>query len=149
MEDLETRNKHTIQKLYDNVLPELAKCIHQKINPILPLFENFVLERLLDTWTKEPGADGADKISIENGNIHQLGLKLRLEGFNKPGAESFDLIKDLIFKLEYNMYTVGPGKNQVWVEKQYMQPWNASDYEEIAEKWSEELIDTMMQKLAM
>lgn len=147
MEEQTVRDKQAILQLYDTVLPALAQYINQNIAPIIPLFENFVLERLLDTWTKGPGADPDAEISIENGNVQQLGLKLRLEGFNKDGVEPFDIAKDLLFKLENNSYTVGPDKNNSWLEKAYMQRWVKIEFEMIAGKWSDELIDAVMKRL--
>ena len=147
MQDYTTRNKEAIQQLYNTILPALAQAIHQNLAPVTELFENFVLERVLDTWTKDPAADSDKAISIENGNVQQMGLKLRLEGFNKPGVEPFDITKDLVFKLEYSSYTVGPDKQNTWLEKQYLQKWESSEYGLIAEKWSEEVIDSITLKL--
>ncbi|WP_299757984.1 hypothetical protein [uncultured Pontibacter sp.] len=147
MEAQNTRDKQSIQHLYNTVLPALAEQIHQNITPVLPLFDTFGLERVVDTWTKDPAADAATEVSIENGNVQQVGLRLRLEGFQKPGVETFDLAKDLIFKLEYNSYTVGPDKNTNWLEKFYLQRWDKSDYEEVAARWSEELIEELTQRL--
>ncbi|WP_242927378.1 hypothetical protein [Pontibacter vulgaris] len=146
MEERNLRDKNAIQQLYNDVLPVLAQHIHKNLAPLLPLFENFVLERLLDTWTKDP-ANPDKEISIENGNIQQLGLRLRLEGFNKVGVEPFDIAKDLLLKLEYSSYTIGTDKNTTWLEKEYMQRWEQAEYEMLAGKWSDELIDEITQRL--
>ena len=147
MQDSTSRNKHTIQLLYNNVLPLLAQHIHQNLTPIIPLFDNFVLERLLDTWTRDPATDPAEEISVENGNVHQMGLKLRLEGFRRPGVEAYDMNKNLLFILERNSYTVGPDKHNSWLERDYGQRWEQEEYEHIAQKWSEELIDDITKRL--
>ena len=88
------RSKDTILKLYNNLLPALARHIHQEISPITALFHDFNLERVVDTWTKDPEVYYQEAISIENGNIEYLGLQLQLEGFLKPGVPSFDLYKE-------------------------------------------------------
>ncbi|SFH21322.1 hypothetical protein [Pontibacter chinhatensis] len=142
-----TRDKQAIQHLYNTILPALAEQIHQSILPILPLFDSFGLERVIDTWTKDPASDADEVISVEKGNVQQLGLKLRLEGFQKPGVETFDLTKDVLFKLEYSSYTVGPDKNTSWLEKPYLQRWDTQEYKDIASRWSEELIDDLTQRL--
>ncbi|MER2997919.1 hypothetical protein [Pontibacter populi] len=146
MEERHTRDKQAIQQLYNDILPALGQQIHNNIAPVIELFENFTLERLLDTWTKDP-TDIEKEVSIENGNIQNLGLKIRLEGFNKPGVEPFDMTKDLLFKLEHDNYTVGPNKNTTWLEKEYLQRWSASEYETIAGKWSDELVEEITEKL--
>ncbi len=147
MEERNKRDKQAIQQLYDTVLPALAQHIHQNLAPVIPMFENFSLERLLDTWTRDPASGSEEKISIENGNIQQLGLRLRLEGFNKAGAEPFDITKDLLFRLEHYGYSVGPDKNNSWFEKEYLQRWEVSEYDSIATKWSDDLIDDITKKL--
>lgn len=142
-----TRDKQAIQHLYNTILPALAEQIHQSILPILPLFDNFGLERVIDTWTRDPASDADEVISVEKGNVQQLGLKLRLEGFQKPGVETFDLTKDVLFKLDYSSYNVGPDKNTSWLEKPYLQRWDKEEYKEVASRWSEELIDDLTQRL--
>ena len=147
MEIEQTRNKQTIQQLYNIVLPALAQYIHRNITPVVPLFDNFVLEQVIDTRTKDPAADAAAEVSVENGNVQQMGLKLRLEGFQRGGMETFDMTKDLVFRLEYNRYTVGPDKDNVWLEREYGQRWTPTEHDMIAERWSEELVDELTQKL--
>jgi hypothetical protein len=147
MQERHTRDTQAIQQLYNNTLPELAQQIHQNLAAVIPLFNDFGLERIIDTWTKDPAASSAVEVSIENGNVQQVGLRLRLEGFQRAGAEAFDVTKDLLFKLERNFYTVGPDKNINWLEKDYLQRWDKSEYEQIAGKWSEELIDEITQRL--
>lgn len=147
MQEHTQRNKQTIQHLYDIILPELARHMHQHLTAVTPLFDNFRLERLIDTWTKEPGASEDTEVSIENGNVQQLGLKLQLEGFQRAGIEAFDLTKDLLFKLERSCYTVGPDKQNSWLEKEYGQRWEKTDYESITERWIEELVDAITKKL--
>ncbi|TPE44234.1 hypothetical protein [Pontibacter mangrovi] len=148
MSQYPTRDKQSIQQLYNTILPALAEQIHQSIAPVLPMFDNFTLERVIDTWTRDPSAaDTSEVVSVENGNVQQLGLRLRLEGFQKPGVEAFNLAKDLVFKLEYSSYTVGPDKNNVWLEKPYLERWEKTELEDVAGKWSEELVEELTQRL--
>lgn len=147
MNDQSTRSKQTIQHLYDTILPELAQHISKNIAPVTALFHDFTLERLIDTWTKDPAADETEVISIENGNIQQMGLKLNLEGFQQPGTGAFDITKNLLFKLDRNSYTVGPDKNTTWLEKEYLQRWSINEYEMVASNWAEEVIDAITQRL--
>ncbi|MFD2247160.1 hypothetical protein [Pontibacter ruber] len=147
MQDQPIRDKQSIQQLYNAILPALAQHVHQNLAAVIPLFDNFNLERMVDTWTKDPAADSAVEISIENGNVQQLGLRIRLEGFQKAGAETFDITKDLVFKLDRSSYTVGPGKGDSWPEKEYFSRWDKAEYETLAERWSEELIDDITQRL--
>jgi hypothetical protein len=142
-----SRSKETILKLYNNLLPTLARHIHQEISPITALFNDFNLELVVDTWTKDPDVYYHEAISIENGNIEYLGLQLRLEGFLKPGVPPFDLYKELLLKLEPARYGLGPGKNVIWVEKAYDQTWTEIEIKEVADRWCSELIDDLTQRL--
>ncbi|NDK55280.1 hypothetical protein [Pontibacter fetidus] len=146
MEERHTRDKKAIQQLYNDILPALGQHIHEALEPVLALFENFTLERLLDTWTKDP-TDNEKEVSLDNGNIQNLGLKLRLEGFNQGSVAPFDMTKDLLFKLEHDSYTVGPNKNTTWMEKAYLQRWSVPEFESIAGKWTDELVDEITEKL--
>lgn len=146
MEERHIRDKKAIQQLYNDILPQLAQLVHQNLQPVFPLFENFTLERLLDTRTKDP-ADPEKEVSVEQGNVQQLGLKLKLEGFNKPGTEPFGLTKDLLFKLHYNYYSVGPDKDTDWLEKDYLQRWQTDELQTIAGQFSDAVIDSLTEKL--
>lgn len=142
-----TRSKQTIQQLYDQVLPTLAQQVHQSLEPVLPMFENFGIELIVDTWTRGPRVEPEEEISIAQGNVLHLGIRVRLESFNRPGAEPFDLTKNLLFTLEEDDYTVGPDKQHTWLRKEYLQRWGKEEYASMAVKWSEEIIDDMTQRL--
>ncbi|GAB3811908.1 hypothetical protein [Pontibacter rugosus] len=143
-----TRDKDAILQLTNKILPKLAERIHANLSAVTPLFEDYKLEKVTDTWTKDPHADDDTEISIENGNVQQVGLKLRLEGFNRAGADAFDLNKNLIFKLELYDYSVGSGTGNSWLEKPYLENWSDSEVDEIAVNWVEELIEEITQRVA-
>jgi hypothetical protein len=142
-----TRSKDTILKLYNKLLPDLARRIHQEITPLTELFNDFNLERVVDTWTKDPDVYYHEPISIENGNIEYLGLQLRLEGFLKPGVPPFDLYKELLLKLAPARYGLGTSKNDIWVEKTYEEPWSEGELREVTDRWCAELIEDLTQRL--
>jgi hypothetical protein len=141
------RDKDAIQHLYDKTLPALAARIHQKLLEITPLFHDFRLEKVVDTWSKDPDASDDTPISIENGNVKQMGLRLRLEGFQGAAAPPFDISKDLLFELMQAMYQVSPDRNGDKIEKYYYQPWTEAEIEEVAQRWCNELIDEITERL--
>lgn len=143
MQERPTKDKKALQWLHDTILPELAKHIHQHLADVLVLFHDFRLERLVDTWTREQGAE----VSLDRGNVNRMGLRLRLEGFQRVGADNFDLTKDLLLQLDQNFYTLGPDPENLWLEKNYLDNWHESEYELVAEKWTEQLIDDLTQRL--
>jgi hypothetical protein len=141
------RNKQTILKLYDNLLPALAKHINQELSPVIPLFNDYNLERVVDTWTKDPQVYYPEALSIENGNIEYLGLQLRLEGFLQPGIPPFDLYKEVLLKLDRAQYGLGEGRNSIWVEKTYEETWTEAELKQVAERWCAGLIEDLTQRL--
>ncbi|WP_224996740.1 hypothetical protein [Cesiribacter sp. SM1] len=143
----QTRDKDALLHLYNKTLPALAARIHQNLQEITPLFHNFLLEKAVDTWTKDPDANTDSAISIENGNVQQMALRLRLEGFQRAGVPAFDISKNLVFELGRAMYTVSPDKDGDEIEKQYYQPWTESEIREVAQRWCDDLIDEITQRL--
>ncbi|GGK68497.1 hypothetical protein ACD591_17170 [Rufibacter glacialis] len=141
------RDKEAVLHLYNKILPPLAEKIYQNLTEVTPLFDDFHLEKVVDTWTKDRNTTSEKEISLENGNVQQMGLRLRLNGFQAAGAQTFDLSKDLVFLLEYSTYTVGPDKNTRWLEKPYLESWTSKEMEETASRWCEEIIDEITQKL--
>lgn len=146
-EDQHTRDKDSLQHLYNNILPMLASRIHSNLTEITPLFNDFGLERVVDVWTKSPDADDDTPISIENGNVQLMGLKLRLEGFQSAAVPPFDITKDLLFILGHSTYEVGPNKNTIWVEKLYFEKWTETETADIAQRWCDHLIEEITQRL--
>ncbi|GAB2537442.1 hypothetical protein [Rufibacter soli] len=141
------RDKEGLLHLYNKVLPPLAEKIFQHLQEVVPLFDDFKLEKVIDTWTKDKHASTDKEISLENGNVQQMGLKVQLTGFQKAGAQTFDVNKDLVFFLEYSSYIVGPDKNTAWLERFYLQPWTPQEMEDLAEKWTDEVIEDITKKL--
>ena len=141
------RSKQTINQLLENVLPKLAAQIHHNLTDVLTLFHDFSLEKIIDIWTKAPDADADTEISIENGNVQQIGLRLKLEGFQGADVPPFDIRKDLILKLDYMDYQIRTDKNNPLAEKSYSDKWTEKEISEIAKIWSEELIDDITGKL--
>ncbi|MFD3003342.1 hypothetical protein ACFS7Z_23480 [Pontibacter toksunensis] len=141
------RDKDSILHLYNKILPTLATRIHINLAEITPLFHDFGLEKIVDIWTRNVDASDDTQISIENGNVQQMGLRLRLEGFQRAGAPPFDITKDLLFKLSHTSYEVGSGKNTVWLEKLYYEAWTEDETADIAQRWCEEVVDEITLRL--
>ena len=142
-----TRDKEALLHLYNKILPPLAERMHAQLSGIIPLFHDFQLERVINTWTKDPDAGRAVPISLEQGNIQQMGLRLRLEGFQHAGVPSFDLSKELVFSLYRSWYEVGPDQQTIWLEKSYLQPWTEEEGKGIADSWCAVLIDEITKQL--
>lgn len=147
MEEQHPRNKETLQQLYDNVLPALAARIHEHLAPIIPMFDDFRLERLVDTWTKEPDITPGTEVSIDQGNVQRMGLRLLLQGFHRSGVTPFDISRDLVLELEPYSYAVKADKHSSWLTKSYRHNWTATELEEVAERWCGQLIELITERL--
>lgn len=142
-----TRDREALLHLYHKTLPRLGAAMQENLAEIKPLFHDFHLERVVDTWTRSPEASAGEEISLENGNVRQMLLRVRLEGFHCAGAPPFDVTKELHFQLKRSVYEVGSDKENAWVEKRYGQPWAESEIREVAQRWSGELIDEVAQRM--
>ncbi|MGV3539481.1 MAG: hypothetical protein ACO1OQ_06690 [Rufibacter sp.] len=143
----DTKDKDAILYLHNQVLPKLADRIYQNLQEVIAMFDDFRLEKVVDTWTKDRQNPSDKEISLENGNVAQIGLRLQLMGFHRAGEQAFDLAKDLVLKLEHTYYTVGPDRTTAWLEKRYYQPWTNQELEEMAQRWSEEVVEDLTQQL--
>lgn len=140
MEEQYPRDKEALRHLYDNVLPALATRIHEHLAPVIPMFDDFRLERLVDTWTKDPDAAPGTEVSINKGNVQRMGLRLLLHGFHRSGVTPFDVSRDLVLELEQYSYEVKIDKHSSWLTKPYRRNWTAAELEEVAERWCGQLI---------
>lgn len=127
------RDKEGLQQVYNKVLPPLAEKVYAQLQEIIPMFDDFKLEKILDTWTRDKNTDSSQEISLENGNVPFMGLRVQLLGFQRGGGHTFDLSKDLVFTMDYSSYTVGPDKNTRWAEKAYPSPWTNPELNELAQ----------------
>ena len=144
MEEQHPRNKEALRHLYDNVLPALAGRIHEHLAPVITMFNDFRLERLVDTWSKD--AD-TELISIDKGNVPRMGLRLQLLGFHRAGVAPFDISRDLVLELEQYSYEVKADKHSSWLTKPYRQNWTATELEEVTERWCGQLIELITERL--
>lgn len=141
------RDKRSLLHLYEKVLPALATSIHAKLTAITPLFHDFLLEKVVDSWTQAPDARHEAPISLENGNVHYMGLRLRLEGFQRAGVPPFDVSQEFVFTLWRGGYSLGPDKKNIWEEKEYEHAWTATETEALAQRWCNEVIDSITLRL--
>nr|WP_240336954.1 hypothetical protein [Rufibacter sp. SYSU D00308] len=125
----------------------MAERIYADLTDVTPLFDDFGLEKIVDTWSRDRQMASDQELSLENGNVPLMGLRLRLNGFQAGGRHTFDLSKDLVFNLEYTSYTVGPDKNTQWLEKPYLEPWSTSELDEVAAQWVGLVIEEITQKV--
>lgn len=139
------RSKQTIQQLLEQIIPTLAQHIHTGLEDVVPLFQDYKLETVIDTRTRNPHTD--EDVSLEQGNLRLIGLRLRLESFTRAGANTFDLTKNLIFTLSPDSYTVGPAPETEWLAKDYGQSWSSEEYTATATRWNDELVEELTRKL--
>lgn len=143
----DTKDKDALLHLYQTILPKLAEQSYRNLTEVLPLFDDFRLEKVVDTWTRNQENPSEKEPSLENGNVAQMGLRLQLMGFQRSGIAAFDVVRDLVFKLEHSFYTVGTDGATAWLEKPYYQTWSPTELDEIAQRWCEDVMDAIARQL--
>ncbi|WP_224995932.1 hypothetical protein [Cesiribacter sp. SM1] len=147
MSENQKRDKGATRDLYEKTLPLLANGIHAKLAEITPLFRDFHLEKMMNTWSRSSEDRSDLPISIENGNVLQMGLRLRLEDFQRAGVIPFSIVKDMVFNLEDTVYQVVSDKGEVWQEKGYYQQWSKQEVEDLTRRWCDALIEDITNRL--
>lgn len=148
MEEVQKRkDKESVLWLFDKVLTDLAARITKGLEEIAPLFDAFWLTKRINS-TSKPGYTAEELEAIlQRENVYLLGLSLRLEGFKKAGTKAFSLSKDLDFTLEAYKYEVGTERDKVWIERLYHQEWAEGELQDLAERWCEEVVEDVTQRL--
>ncbi|MFC6998891.1 hypothetical protein [Rufibacter roseus] len=144
----DTKDRDSLLHIHNQILPKLAEKVYQNLAEVIPMFDDFRLEKVVDTWTKDRQNPSQKELSLENGNVARMGLRLQLIGFQRPGISAFDVAKDLIFHLEHTTYSVGPDLHTKWQEKRYFQPWTNPELDQIAQQFAGEVIDDITNQLS-
>jgi hypothetical protein len=88
-----------------------------------------------------------ERAIIIDEHVHTLGLSLLMEGFKKAGVNTFSVWKELYINLQQFKYGVGKEQHQPWIEKLYHQNWTEDEISELAERWCEEVIEDITQRI--
>jgi hypothetical protein len=128
------------------VLPQLEQKIKGNLLLLEPEFTKVELGRRINS-SSGPYINVDLEARIQNENITLLGLGLRMEGFKKGGTSTFGIWKDLLIELHQFKYSVGVEPHKPLMERLYHQKWTKTDIQELADRWCDEVVDEMKEKL--
>lgn len=137
-----------VRRLFDIILPDIQKRTNNFLTNEIKLFEEGCIKRFVnDGFGKEIEIDISSK--LKELKIYEIGLSIELKKFKQPvnaALDTFDISMNLTFLLEKFQYNVTDGSGY-WKEWLYFQMWTEDDKQQLAELWSEKVIDKITQKL--
>lgn len=141
------RDKDDIRYFFNELMPQLEQEIESNLQSITPEFTKVEFGRRIN-GTVGPYFISIDlEAQMQSENITQLGLSLRMEGFKKGGISTFGIWKDLLIELHQFKYSIGIEPHKSWLEKLYHQKWTKKDIQELANRWCDEVVDEITEKL--
>lgn len=142
------REKDDIRYLFNELMPQLEEAIQKNLQAVASEFTKVVVGKKINS-TSSPSFTEADlEKELQSGNVTQLGFTLRMEGFKRAGTNTFGIWKDLSIDLQQFKYGVGTEPHKPWLEKMYHQQWTKQEIQELAERWCEEVIDDITERVS-
>jgi predicted nuclease of restriction endonuclease-like (RecB) superfamily len=141
------RDADDIRYLFNELVPQLEHEINEALRPIATAFAKVELGRRINSISGPFLIEADLEKQLLKENVNLLGLSLRMEGFKKGGTDAFGLWKDLFIELHHFKYGVGAEQHKPWVEKLYHQKWTKEEVRELAERWCEEVVEAITERL--
>lgn len=138
-----------IIKLFDQTLPELQLRIEKILAEVIKLFKSNFISRVINEDNNFlTHIDLQPRITTDT-KVYNLGLHIELRGLIKAGINTFNVLKDLKFELYQTYYRVKVYHRAeiILKEKLYHQHWTDQELDELAEKFSEIIIDDIKESV--
>lgn len=149
-EELKERQtaKHCHQ-IFEQILIPLKRKLQKDMQQVTKEFETceWYIHILNATFTKEEEA--RKELQLQK-KVNYMSLEVQLKGFRKAGVKAFSLWNnEICFDLQDYYYAIGKDRHQQnqWMQKLYHQKPTAKELNEIADKFCENLYDSMQQQL--
>jgi predicted nuclease of restriction endonuclease-like (RecB) superfamily len=133
--------------LFNEVLAKIKEHAEKILKEEMALFKEAWIARSLNGFSNKYAVAADFEAILLRGDINTMGLYLHLDGFAKAGTKAFSIYKNLQVNLDRYRYTIGPDRDKVWKEKLYHQQWTEEELYEVAEQWSELIIDEINRRL--
>lgn len=142
------QSQAVVKELYLTVITQLVDKIKQHLIDIIPLFANAYIAPSIDGHTNQFITQiDVDAHFSKDINTRSIGVTVYLDGFKKAGTEAFSLHEYFYLDLDRFSYTFGQNKQEKWGQKTYDDIWNATELEEVSEKFAEIVINKITEKL--
>lgn len=146
-EELSTKkNKEVLLYLF-GVLQKIQAETEKLISLEMNLFQKTDIGRSIDGHGNRGLVSVDLEKKLQSESVFELGLFINMYGFKKAGTRAFDFYDSMVFYLHDYKYQIGKDRNTFWEEKMYHQQWTEFEIQQIAEKWSEEIIDGISKRL--
>jgi hypothetical protein len=134
--------------LFDNLINPLKKKVAVLLKEEISLFTKTEFYYTINS-SGSPYFVNVDieKMYLQKEYIEKIGVDIRLTGLKKAGINTFNINEGFyIFFSEFS-YTIGESRDKIWGKFLYHKIWNDGDIEEIAERWSEYIMDEIKRKI--
>jgi predicted nuclease of restriction endonuclease-like (RecB) superfamily len=141
------KDNNDVWYIFKDVVPQLEEEIKRNLKPIVGDFTKVELSRRINNLSSAYLMGIDLEKHLQNDNVNLIGLSLRMEGFKRGGVDSFGVWKELFIEFHQFKYGIGNEQYRPWIEKLYHQKWTKEEIQELAEKWCEEIIDDITEKV--
>jgi hypothetical protein len=129
--------------IFDKVLLPIRQKLCELMQTELELFAKQSMEIKINQFSS--GAFSSIDIESKlnnNENVYILGLSLYLNGFKPAGTKSFNISSELEIELKDYKYEIKVNRTKkIWAEQLYHYNWSDKEIQQLAETWSEEIMD--------
>lgn len=129
------------RQLFNEVLFRLKNKMSELLEPVFGRFREGIIHYSINGRHSYLGSADLDAEFLTTSDIHEIGLGVQLQDLKKGGVKSFNWFGRLSFYLEKYKYQVGPDRMEIWEEHLYHEQWTNDDYQQLAEKWAELIIE--------
>jgi hypothetical protein len=141
------RDSNDVRYLFSELLPKLQQEIEKVLAPFLTEFTKVEIGRRINSTSSRYLLEPDLEALMAKENISILGLSLRMEGFKNAGVHTFGVWKELFIDLHQYKYGIGPEQHKPLIEKLYHQKWNEEEIRELVERWCEEVVDDITDRI--
>jgi hypothetical protein len=135
--------------LFEKVLLPVRERLSELMRTELELFAKQNIEFQINQFSSSAFSSVDIQTKLNNKeNVYMLGLRLYLNGFKPAGTKSFNISSELEIELKEYKYEIKINRTKnIWPEQLYHYNWSDKEIQQLAETWSEEIMDEITKHL--
>jgi predicted nuclease of restriction endonuclease-like (RecB) superfamily len=134
------KDLNSLLYIFDKVIWGIKEYTEQLLKDEMSMFRKATITRTINDSPFLTTSVDLEANLIKNG-VYRIGLQINLETLKKGGTKAFNIYKDLSFQLSKHKYTLYEKAEKNRGEYLYHHEWSAEEMKEVAEWWSELIID--------